>query len=268
MNGALSLLAIATAGYLAYKSEMAEASTRETRSDLARMARITSIGELATSIAHEVNQPLTAIVANANAATRWLAAEPSRPDEARQALSRVVSDAARAGEVIARVRQLVAHAPPSKAAVDLIEVVEETLALTRGEMLRNGITLHADLADRFPIVMGDKVQLQQVILNFLVNAIEAVAERGKGERDVLVSAAVDAQKVTVSVRDTGVGVATDVGDRVFDAFHTTKPSGIGMGLAISRSIIEAHGGTVYVAPNYPHGAVFGFTLPFAIQAQD
>lgn len=265
MNGVLSLLAIATASYLAYKSETAEAAARETRADLARMARITSIGELATSIAHEVSQPLTAIVANANAAMRWLVAEPPKPDEARQALSRVVSDAGRAGEVIARVRQLVVRAPPSKAAVDLIEVIEETLALTRGEMVRNGIVPRTDLADHLPPVMGDRVQLQQVILNFIVNAIEAVAEREADDREVLVSAAADDRRITVSVRDTGIGVAPDVGERVFDAFHTTKPSGIGMGLAISRSIIEAHGGAVYVAPNYPRGAVFGFTLPFVAQ---
>ncbi|MDH7796950.1 MULTISPECIES: ATP-binding protein [unclassified Beijerinckia] len=265
MNGALSLLAIATTSYLAYKTETAEVAARETRADLARMARITSIGELATSIAHEVSQPLTAIVANANAAMRWLAATPPRQDEASRAIERVVTDAGRAGEVIGRVRQLVARVPPSKAQVDIIDVIEETLALTRGEMLRNAIVLRTDLADDFPVVMGDKVQLQQVILNFIVNAMEAT-QRSE-TKEILVSAAADGTKITVSVRDTGIGVPSDVADRVFEAFYTTKSTGIGMGLAISRSIIEAHGGAVYVAPNYPQGTVFGFTLPFKPRAE-
>ncbi|HEV2573226.1 MAG TPA: ATP-binding protein [Beijerinckiaceae bacterium] len=265
-NGALSLLAIVTTTYLAYKSETAEASTRETQADLARMARITSIGELATSIAHEVSQPLTAIVANANAAMRWLAAEPPSQDEAKQALNRVVADAARAGEVIGRVRQLVARVPPSKVEVDMIDVIEETLALTRGEMVRNGIVLRTDLADHLPAVVGDRVQLQQVILNFVVNAMEATHK--SEEKEVLVSAAADESKITVSVRDTGIGVPSDVADQVFEAFYTTKSTGIGMGLAISRSIIEAHGGAIYVAPNYPHGAAFGFTLPIKSGAGD
>ncbi|MFK0206249.1 sensor histidine kinase [Agrobacterium sp. NPDC090283] len=261
VNCVLSLLAIGATTYLAIRIEAVEAKARQAQSELTRMSRVMIIGELGTSIAHEVSQPITAITANGNAALRWLSASPPNQEEAQRAIDRIVKDAGRAGEVIDRVRRLVTHASPSWDKVDLTDAIAEALALVRNEIRRNGILLRMELAGDLPSVLGDRVQLQQVILNFVINAIEAMAGVDAGARELLVSAAVDEKKITVSVRDSGVGVPPAASDRIFDTFYTTKPGGMGMGLAISRSIVEAHGGTVYAAPNFPHGTVFGFTLP-------
>lgn len=240
---------------------MLDARARQAQSELARMSRLMIVGELGTSIAHEVSQPITAIAANGNAALRWLSATPADHDEARRAIERIVADAGRAGDVIGRVRGLVARSSPSSDTIDLVEAVNDVLELVRSEIRRNQILFRTELAGDLPLVGGDRVQLQQVILNLVVNAIEALAEVDAETRELLVSAAADERKVTVSVRDTGSGVPIETLDRIFEAFYTTKPKGMGMGLAISRSIIETHGGTIYGAPNFPHGAVFGFTLP-------
>ncbi|CAN7547404.1 ATP-binding protein [Rhizobium rhizogenes] len=261
VNGAISLLAIGATTYLAIRIETTEARARQAQSELARMSRIMTMGELSTSIAHEVSQPITAIVANGNAALRWLSAAPPNQEEARRALDRIVMDAGRAGEVIGRVRSLVARTSPSRDSIDMAETIAEALALVRGEIRENHILLRTELANDLPSVTGDRVQLQQVILNFVINAIEAMAGTDAEKRELLVSAATGDRKITVSVRDTGTGVPTAASDRMFEAFFTTKPTGMGMGLAISRSIVEAHGGKVYTAPNFPHGAVFGFMLP-------
>jgi C4-dicarboxylate-specific signal transduction histidine kinase len=260
-NCALSLLAIAATTYLALRIEAANLATRQAQADLARMSRVMLVGELGTSIAHEVSQPLAAIVANGNAAIRWLGASPPNEGEARSALQRIVEAANRAGDVIGRVRGLAARTPPARELVDMAELVQETLTLTLGEIRRSGIALRSELAADLPAVSADRVQLQQVILNFVVNAIEAAKGGETEDRDLLVSLASDGGKMTFSVRDNGVGLAEGAIDRVFDPFYSTKPGGMGVGLAISRSIVEAHGGTVYAAPNYPNGAVFGFTLP-------
>ncbi|MDH7803859.1 MULTISPECIES: sensor histidine kinase [unclassified Rhizobium] len=261
VNGAISLLAIGATTYLAIRIETTEARARQAQSELARMSRIMTMGELGTSVAHEVSQPITAIVANGNAALRWLSATPPDHEEARHALDRIVRDAGRAGEVIGRIRSLVARTAPSRDRIDMVEVVTEALALVRGEIRENHILLRTELASDLPSVTGDRVQLQQVILNFVINAIEAMAGVDTEKRELLVSAATDDRKITISVRDTGTGVPSAPSEKMFEAFFTTKPTGMGMGLAISRSIIEAHGGTVYTAPNFPHGAVFGFILP-------
>lgn len=261
VNGAISLLAIAATTYLAIRIEATEARARQAQSELARMSRIMTMGELSTSIAHEVSQPITAIVANGNAALRWLSATPPDQEEARRALERIVKDAGRAGEVIGRVRSLVARASPSRDSIDMAETISEALALVRSDIRENHILLRTELANDLPSVTGDRVQLQQVILNFVINAIEAMAGVDAEKRELLVSAAADDRKITISVRDTGMGVPPAASDRMFEAFFTTKTTGMGMGLAISRSIVEAHGGAVYTAPNFPHGAVFGFILP-------
>lgn len=260
-NCGLSLLAIGATTYLALRIEAANLATRQAQADLAHMSRMMLVGELGTSIAHEVSQPLAAIVANGNAAIRWLGASPSNAEEANKALDRIVEAAGRAGDVIGRVRGLASRRPPSREPIDIAELVQETLALALGEIRGSQISLRTELAGDLPMVTGDRVQLQQVILNFVVNAIEALKARGADERDLLVSLATDGKKVTLSVRDNGVGLSQGSQDKVFDAFYSTKPGGMGVGLAISRSIIEAHGGGIYAAPNYPRGAVFGFTLP-------
>ncbi|MDR6873661.1 C4-dicarboxylate-specific signal transduction histidine kinase [Bosea sp. BE125] len=261
VNGALSLLAIATTTFLAIRNETTEARARQALADLAHMARVTTMGELTASIAHEVSQPLAGIVANGHAALRWLDASPPSPDEARRALGRVVTDADRAGEVIGRVRRLVTKSPPSRDRVDLAGLIDEALVLARTELRRNRVVLRTDYGADLPPPLVDRVQLQQVILNLVVNAAETMGGLETGPRDLLVSAAADASKITVSIRDTGVSLAPVAIAQVFEAFYTTRPGGMGMGLAISRSIVEAHGGTIYAALNHPRGMVFGFTLP-------
>jgi len=261
VNSTLSLLAIGATTYLAIRIERLDARARLAQSELARMSRLMIVGELGTSIAHEVSQPITAIAANGNAALRWLSATPADQDEARRAIERIVMDAGRAGDVIGRVRGLVARSAHSRDRIDLIEAITDVLELVRSEIRKSQILLRTELASDLPLLTGDRVQVQQVILNLIMNAIEALTEVDAETRELLVSAAADESKITVSVRDSGIGVPLATLDTIFDAFYTTKPNGMGMGLAISRSIIEAHGGTVYAAPNFPHGTVFGFTLP-------
>jgi len=267
VNSTLSLLAIGATTYLAIRIERLDARARLAQSELARMSRLMIVGELGTSIAHEVSQPITAIAANGNAALRWLSATPADQDEARRAIERIVMDAGRAGDVIGRVRGLVARSAPSRDRIDLIEAITDVLELVRSEIRKSQILLRTELASDLPLVAGDRVQVQQVILNLIMNAIEALTEVDAEARELLVSAAADESKITVSVRDSGIGVPLATLDTIFDAFYTTKPNGMGMGLAISRSIIEAHGGTVYAAPNFPHGTVFGFTLPLDAQVR-
>lgn len=261
VNCVLSLVAIGATTYLVLRAEAAEARAREARAGLAHMSRVTMMGELTASIAHEVSQPLAGIVANGHAALRWLAATPPDASEARRALVRVVTDADRAGEVIGRVRRMVAKAPPSREPVDVARLIEDVLALVRSEIRKGQVTLRTDLAGDLPPLWADRIQMQQVVLNLVVNAVEALSQQETGPRDMLVGAATDGATITVSIRDTGVSLAPVAIERVFDAFHSTKPGGMGMGLAISRSIVEAHGGTIYAAANPPRGMVFGFTMP-------
>lgn len=261
VNCGLSILAIGGTTYLAITIQRLDTRAAQAHADLAHMSRVITVGELATAIAHEVSQPLAAIVANAGAALRWLSASPPQHDEVQSALNRILADGDRAGEVIARARRLVMRTAPQRDRVDMNDVILETIALTQDKIMSNHIALLTELADDLPVIVGDRIQLQQVVLNYIVNAVDALSGRDVSPRDLLVSAAADGKKITVSVRDTGTGIAPQAIDQVFEAFYTTKITGIGMGLAISRSIVEAHGGTVYAAPNYPRGTVFGFTLP-------
>ncbi|HTO65811.1 MAG TPA: ATP-binding protein [Bradyrhizobium sp.] len=242
----------------------AEAALREAQAALARVNRVTTLGVLAASIAHEVNQPLGAMVTSAASCSRWLAAQPPDFDKAQRALERIGRDGRRAGEVIDRIRTLVQRQAPRTDPLDINEAIEEVLALTRDEMQRNEISLGTSLARGLPPVEGDRVQLQQVILNLVVNAIEAMSAVADQRREVAVRSAKDGGAVLVEVRDSGPGVDPERVDQLFEAFYTTKAEGIGMGLSISHSIIEAHGGRLWAGPNEPHGAAFQFSLPAAL----
>jgi C4-dicarboxylate-specific signal transduction histidine kinase len=240
--------------------ERAEA-LQKVQTELAHVTRVMTLGELTASIAHEVNQPLAAIVTNGNACLRWLGGDTPNLSEGRQAVERIIKDSYRASEVITRIRALVKKTPPGNDWVDLNEVITEVLALAQNEARRNGVLLKRELKQDLPRVRGDRVQLQQVVLNLIVNGLEAIARSSDGGRELSVSSDVDeANNVIITVRDSGEGLDSTNIERVFDAFYTTKPEGMGMGLAISRTIIESHGGRLWATPNSPQGAVFQFSL--------
>ena len=242
---------------------------QQAQADLARINRVMLLGEMTASIAHEVNQPIAATVTNAHAGLRWLGAQPPDLEEIRQALGRIVRDGSRAAEVIDRIRALVKKVPPRRELLDINEAIRDVIALTQTEMQRNAVRLHNRFAGDLPLVSADRVQLQQVMINLVINAIEAMAGAKDGLRELtIVSAIDDAKDVFVEVQDTGPGLGPEKLDRFFQSFYTTKPEGIGMGLAISRSIAEAHGGRLSAAPNPPRGAVFRLTLPVGEKSFD
>jgi PAS domain S-box-containing protein len=235
---------------------------RELQIELAHANRVATMGQLTASIAHEVKQPITAAAANAETALLWLARRPPDLPEAQQALDRIVKDANRAGDVLERIRALVKKAPSQKDNLEINQAILEVIALTRGEVERTGVALQTQLADDLPLVRGDRVQLQQVILNLILNAVEAMSAAGEGARELLISSgSAEPDGVLVAVRDSGPGLAPANIEHLFEAFYTTKPGGLGMGLSICRSIIEAHGGRLSAAANVPTGAVFQFTIP-------
>ncbi len=239
----------------------------ETRSELAHVSRVTMLGEITASIAHEVNQPLAAVMMNGNAARRWLAVDPPNVDEARQALQRILDDANRAGQVIARIRGLLHRGTPEKTTVGINDIIRETLAFTRSELERKGVVVHADLRDDLPAVEGDRVQLQQVLVNLILNAIDAMEETTPGSRALTIrSRRDDDGGVVVEVTDRGKGLEPGQHERIFDAFYSTKQGGLGMGLAISRSILEMHGGRIWATPNDGPGLSIQFCLPAGEQA--
>jgi PAS domain S-box-containing protein len=235
---------------------------REMQMELAHANRVATMGQLTASIAHEVNQPIAATVINAEAALRWLGAGSLNPEEVRQALTSIIKDGNRAAEVINRIRALIKKAPPRKDRLEVNGVILEIIELTRGEAARNGISVSTELADHLPVVGVDRVQLQQVLLNLVVNAIEAMGATNEGPRELLISTGeVDSSGVMVAVRDSGPGVELAMLTRIFDSFYTTKQTGLGLGLSICRSIIEAHGGRLWASANQRRGATFQFTLP-------
>ena len=235
---------------------------REVQMELAHANRVATVGELAASVAHEVNQPIAATVTSAQAAMRWLSVQPPDLERARQALGRIVIDGDRAASVIRRIRELIKKAPPRKEPVDINEAIREVLALTRGEAMENGTSVHTQLTECLPFVEGDRVGLQQVLLNLIVNAIEAMSGVSDGVRDLLIRTGnAEPGDVLVAVHDSGPGIAPQAIERLFAPFYTTKSTGLGMGLSICRSIIEAHGGRLWASANLPRGAVFQFTLP-------
>jgi signal transduction histidine kinase len=220
-----------------------------------------TIGELTASIAHEVNQPLSGMVLNANASLRWLAGATPNLDEAREALSRIIRDGNRASDVIAKIRALLRKTDMEKERLDMNDAIREVVALAQGEVRRTGVALRAELEGDLPRVLGDRVQLQQVILNLVMNGIEAMSAVTDRSRDLLIrSRQHESDKVLVAVQDSGMGLDPKNMERIFDAFYTTKGQGLGMGLAISRSIVENHGGRLWAVPNDGPGATFQFTL--------
>jgi PAS domain S-box-containing protein len=231
------------------------------QAELAHVNRVSTLGVLTASIAHEVSQPISATVVNAEAASRWLAASPPNFERAQRALDGIVRDSRRAGEILARIRSLVKKAPVKREQLDINTVIVDVIGLTHGEVQRNGVTLRTQLQPALPPVLGDRTQLQQVVLNFILNAVDATSGVDKYRRNVVISAAEDSSNIIVAVRDTGVGLEEGDGDHLFQPFYTTKASGMGMGLSICRSIIEAHGGRVWAAPNPDAGATFQFVLP-------
>jgi PAS domain S-box-containing protein len=242
--------------------KQAEAAARGMQLELAHANRVATIGQLTASIAHEVRQPIAATATNAAAALRWLGAQPPNLEEARQALDRIVNNAMRAGDIIERIRDLIQKAPPGKDGVDINEAIGEVIELTRGEAVNTGVSVQTQLAVGLPLIHGDRVQLQQVSLNLIINAIEAIGGGADAPRELLISTeAAEPGGVLVSVRDSGPGLAPAALEHLFEAFYTTKPSGLGLGLSICQSIIEAHGGRLWVSANVPRGAIFHFTVP-------
>jgi len=232
------------------------------RQAIAHVNRITTMGQLTASIAHEVNQPLAGAVSSAHAGLHWLEAQPPNLEETRQSLAAIITDGNRAAEIIQRIRNLVKRAPSRNDQLDINEPILEVIALARSEVQRSGVSLQTRLAPDLPLVEGDRVQLQQVMLNLILNAVEALSGVSEGSRDLLISSEEGgADGVRVAVQDSGPGLIPESADRLFEAFYTTKPTGMGMGLAICRSIIEAHGGRLWATANEPRGAVFQFSLP-------
>jgi signal transduction histidine kinase len=263
----------------------AEEAVSKAQAELAHIARVMTVGELTASIAHEVNQPLAGMLVNANAGLRWLTRESPNLAEVGEAIHRIIRDGKRAGEVISRIRALFKKTPAAKESVNLNEMIQEVLTLTLAEFQRNRVSLVTQFANDLPLIIGDKVQLQQVTLNLVVNAIEAMNGVAPGLRELFVSSQPVAQLddgsklemskdqvlaqpesvyALVTIRDSGPGLDPADLKRVFETFYTTKSNGMGMGLAISRSIVEAHGGRLWAKANSPHGAIFQFALPIAL----
>jgi len=242
--------------------ETAAEALQASQDQLAHMARVTTMGELAASIAHEVNQPLTAVVANGNACLRWLALEEPNLDEAREAVVRIVSEGKRAADVIQRIRTLLKKDAPAISRLDMNDVIREVLVLTNHEILKKRVSVRTEMTVGLPAITGDRVQLQQVFLNLVMNALDATAAAVENSREIVVtSEEIEPNEVMVAVCDSGVGVDPDKVDELFQPFFTTKPNGMGMGLSISRSIVEAHGGRLWAVRNKGAGSTFKFSVP-------
>jgi len=239
----------------------ADEALHKTQAELAHVTRVATLGELTASIAHEVNQPLAAIVTNGNACLRWLAGDSPNLDEARETARRIIRDGNRAGDVIGRIRTLLRKTGTEKELLDMNQAIREVVALAEGEVRRNGVALRTELTGDLPPILGDRVELEQVVLNLIMNAIEAMSAIEDRPRELVVrTQSGEVDQVCVTVQDSGIGLDPQSMGRIFDAFYTTKSQGMGMGLAISRSIVENHGGQLWAVPNEGPGATFQFTL--------
>jgi len=235
---------------------------REVQTELAHANRVATVGQLTASIAHEVKQPIGAAVAYAEAALRFLARRPPELEEVRESLEGIVATSYRAGEVIDRIRTLIKKAPPRNERLDINDAILEVVALTRHEAVKNRVSVETQLTEGLPPVQGDRVQLRQVVLNLIINAVEAMSGSDEGTRQLLINTdKADQKEIRIVVQDSGPGIAPESIDRVFHPFYTTKSSGLGIGLSICRSIIEAHEGRLWATAAEPRGAVFAFTLP-------
>jgi signal transduction histidine kinase len=247
--------------------KLAEEALKKAQTELAHVSRVTALGELAASIAHEVNQPLTAIINNANACLDLLPGDINQLDDVREALSDIINDAKRASAVLARIRGLVKKSPLQKTRLQLRDVVSAVLVLARNEAATRRVNIQTKIPEDLPFVSGDDIQLQQVLLNLIMNGMDAMSGVEESRRLLLISGRRDRHGgllvATIAVQDFGVGLKTEAIDRLFDAFYTTKPQGLGMGLAISSSIIEDHGGRLWAEPNKGPGATFLMSLPAA-----
>jgi C4-dicarboxylate-specific signal transduction histidine kinase len=241
----------------------AQLSPESARIDLARAARIAAAGALTASIAHEISQPLASIFANGYACQRWLAMEPPYLDEVREAVAQMVREADRASKVVARIRDLSSKTPLQQLLVDVNETILQALALAAGELRSHGVAVQTEFAPALPTVLGDPIQLQQVILNLVTNGMDAMSSISDRPPELFIRSARDPIGVLVQIRDSGMGFESRLSEQLFEPFFTTKPQGVGLGLSISRSIIEAHGGCVWASAGDSHGTVFQFTLPKA-----
>jgi PAS domain S-box-containing protein len=259
-EGTKDRIAMATISRDITERKRSEQNLQTAQAQLSHMARVTTMGELAASIAHEVNQPLAAVVTNGGACLRWLNA--ANLEEAKAAVKRIISEGNRASQVIGRIRSLMTKSPPQRTSIDMNELIEEVLVLTRHEIQRHNVSLETELAPGLPLVGGDPVQLQQVILNLILNAIEATEARSGGPRELrIVSLGQEPNAILVAVNDSGVGIEARGAEQIFEPFFTTKPGGMGMGLSISRSAIESHGGRLWATANQGPGSTFQFCLP-------
>ncbi len=244
--------------------QLAQEALQKAQAELAHVARVMTLGELTASISHEVNQPIAAVVTNGQVCLRLLALETPRPDDVRTTVERIVRDAKRASEVIQRIRALAKRTEPQMVSLDINDVIREATLLVQREVLSHGVALRTELSPALPLVLGDRVQLQQVVINLLINGVEAMASITDRRREILIRSELHEEgQVLVAVLDSGIGIDSETAEKLFSAFFTTKRSGMGMGLSISRSIIRAHGGRLWASPNADHGAAFQFTVPIS-----
>ena len=269
INVLISLAAIAGTTYLALRLSAAIRTVHQTRAHLAHIARINMLGELAASIAHEVNQPLAAVAASGGACLRWMATEPPNLPKAQQAVERIIADTHRASEIIARLRGMARHQAPTKQWLNVADTVNAALRLLAGELNEQNITLRVQVQEGLPPVLADEVQIQQVLLNLAMNAVDAMRQVEVERRELAVQVALESpDRLLFSVSDLGSGLSANDRERAFDAFYSTKPEGMGMGLAISRSIIEAHDGRIWASSDPRSGSTFHFTLPAITRESD
>ncbi|MCU1307435.1 MAG: sensor signal transduction histidine kinase protein [Acidobacteriaceae bacterium] len=250
------------------EQKRAEEALRQAQADLAHVSRVTTMGELTATLAHEVNQPIAAAVTNANASLRWLAAETPNLEEARAAAQRIVRDGTRAADIISRIRLLFKKGAPERELVDVNDVIREMVVLLSSEATRYSISVRTELAADLPQAIGDRVQLQQVMMNLFMNSIEAMKDVDEIRELAVKSQRGEDEQLLISVRDTGVGIPAQEADKIFNAFFSTKIQGTGMGLSISRSIVESHGGHLWASDNSPRGASFCFTLPTKVDGNE